>query len=149
MKISTKGKYGLIAMLDLVINSKGTKVSLKEISERNNISVKYLEQLFILLKKAGLVKSIKGANGGYILGKEPENIKLIEIIKTLEGEFEIISTEERKEYDSTFIGKFTVVNVWDRVAGVVAKFMEEITLKQLAEDYESQSKPDVLSMFYI
>ena len=68
MKISTKGRYGLRAMVDLAVSSVNEQVPLSTIAENQNISVSYLEQVFSTLRKAGLVKSIKGAQGGYILG---------------------------------------------------------------------------------
>ncbi|MDU5111754.1 MAG: Rrf2 family transcriptional regulator, partial [Clostridium sp.] len=86
MKISTKGRYGLRALIDLAINMESENVSIKAISERQSISERYLEQIFSLLRKAGIILGRKGAQGGYILGKEPKDLPIIDILKVLEGD---------------------------------------------------------------
>ena len=80
MKLSTKGRYGVKAMVDLAIHYGDTPVSIKTISKRQNISEYYLEQLFSPLRKAGLIKSIRGAQGGYVLNKTPDQIKVSDIM---------------------------------------------------------------------
>ena len=89
MKLSTKGRYGVKAMVDLAIHYGGSPVSIKSISQRQNISEYYLEQLFSSLRKAKLIKSIRGAQGGYILNRQPEDITVSDIIEVLEGPIEI------------------------------------------------------------
>ncbi|MFA9398362.1 MAG: Rrf2 family transcriptional regulator [Clostridiaceae bacterium] len=89
MKLTTKGKYGVKAMVDLAINYGDKPVSIKNISERQNISVYYLEQLFSPLRKAKLIISVRGAQGGYILSKKPDDITISEIMDVLEGPVEI------------------------------------------------------------
>ncbi|HOB20914.1 MAG TPA: Rrf2 family transcriptional regulator, partial [Candidatus Atribacteria bacterium] len=79
MKISARGRYGLMAMLDLAVNSANEHISLYSIADRQNISPSYLEQVFSLLRKAGLVNSIKGAYGGYKLAGEPRDIRVGDI----------------------------------------------------------------------
>ena len=85
MKLSTKGRYGVKAMVDLALNYGTAPVSIKTISKRQNISEYYLEQLFSPLRKADLIKSIRGAQGGYVLNREPKDIKISDIIYVLEG----------------------------------------------------------------
>ena len=85
MKLSTKGRYGLQAMVDLGVYSKEKHISLKSIAERLSMSENYLEQLMALLKKKNLVTSQRGAQGGYALAKEPEEITIGEILRALEG----------------------------------------------------------------
>ncbi|HOV90545.1 MAG TPA: Rrf2 family transcriptional regulator [Syntrophorhabdaceae bacterium] len=86
MKISTKGRYGLRAMIDIAANSTdGAPVFLSEIAKRQGVSEKYLEHIFSILHKAGLVKAIRGRKGGYLLQREPDGISLYEIISALEG----------------------------------------------------------------
>ena len=85
MKLSTKGRYGVKAMLDLAIHNSEGQIALKNIAERQEISENYLEQLFAILKKAGLVKSIRGAQGGYILANEPYKTTVGSILRALEG----------------------------------------------------------------
>jgi Rrf2 family protein len=85
MNISTRGRYGLRALLDLALNFPQGPVPLKDIASRQGISAKYLEQLFVELKKAGLIKSARGARGGYLLARQPPELDLYEIVCALEG----------------------------------------------------------------
>ena len=85
LKLSTRGKYGFRAILELAINYGNGPIPLKNVSERLDISQKYLEQLVTSLKIAGLVKSVRGAHGGYVLAKHPSEIRLDEVIRILEG----------------------------------------------------------------
>ena len=91
MKLSTRAKYGLKALIDLGLYSEKEAVSLQSIAGRQNISVSYLEQLMALLKKAGLVKSVRGAAGGYFLGRPAEEISVGDILRVLEGGLEAAS----------------------------------------------------------
>lgn len=86
MKISTKGRYGLRALVDLAINMESENVSIKTISERQNISERYLEQIFSLLRKGGIIVGRKGAQGGYSLSKNASELSISEILKVLEGD---------------------------------------------------------------
>ncbi|NLW56924.1 MAG: Rrf2 family transcriptional regulator, partial [Firmicutes bacterium] len=85
MLVSTRGRYGLRSMVDIAINATGGPVPLRAIAERQGISESYLEQVFALLRKAGLVNAIRGSYGGYVLSKPPEDITVGEIILALEG----------------------------------------------------------------
>ena len=85
MKLTTKGRYGLRAVIDLAVYAKEEPVSLAEVAERQKISISYLEQLIAKLKKADIVKSTRGAQGGYTLAKAPEQISVGEILRALEG----------------------------------------------------------------
>lgn len=90
MKISTKGRYALSIMLDLAINQKEEYVSLKDISERQGISLKYLEKIVAILNKAGYVISYRGNNGGYKLSKKPAEYKVGDILRVAEGDLKPI-----------------------------------------------------------
>lgn len=81
MRLSTKGRYGLRAMLEMALNEQHEPMATRTIAERQNISERYLEQLLIQLKKAGLVKSIRGSQGGYILGRKSQDITVGDIIE--------------------------------------------------------------------
>ena len=85
MKLSTKGRYAVRAMLTLALNQEGNPLSLREISRREGISEKYLEQIFLRLKRAGLIRTVRGVNGGYLLGRKPREISLTEILEGVEG----------------------------------------------------------------
>ena len=99
MKLSMKSRYGLRALIDLSVNSKNEQVALGGIAERNNISPQYLEQVFASLRKAGIVKSIKGSQGGYFLNKPAEQITISEVIEALEGDYRIEAEDVPEDCD--------------------------------------------------
>ncbi len=85
MKLSTRGRYGLRAMIDIAQSKEASPIAIHSIAERQGLSERYLEQLMVPLKRSGLVKSIRGSQGGYLLGKDPDNITAGDIIRVLEG----------------------------------------------------------------
>lgn len=133
MKISTKGRYGLRAMVDLAVHSPKEHVSLNSIAERQDVSVSYLEQVFSVLRKAGLVNSIKGAQGGYVLGDEPRNIKVGTILRALEGDLIIVDDTKEAECDSMQI--CIKKNVWDKINNCINVIVDSVTLSDLVEEY--------------
>ncbi|WP_368239413.1 Rrf2 family transcriptional regulator [Clostridium tertium] len=143
MKSSTKGRYGLRALIDLAINIDSENVSIKTISERQNISERYLEQIFSLLRKGGIIVGRKGAQGGYILGKNPSELTISEILKVLEGEniFIDINEEEENELEN-FINK----NLWKDINCLISKYFSAITLEDLVNEYK-KSKDTII--YYI
>ena len=116
MKLSTKGRYGLRAMVDIAVYSQDSPVPISAIAERQNISVRYLEQLLPKLKKAGIIKSIRGAQGGYMLDKDPKDISAGDILRTLEGDLTPIDCAAFTGDTSTCSGtKFCVTKtVWQK-----------------------------------
>ena len=109
MKLSTKGRYGLRAMIDLARYSEKEPVSIGSVAARQEISERYLEQLVALLKKAGLVKSIRGASGGYVLAKAPEEISVGDILRALEcGLLVVLNSTKRVDVVLSYF--FGVVN---------------------------------------
>lgn len=94
MKISTRGRYGTRMMLDLAAHHDQGPTPLREIAKRQDISVKYLEQLIIPLKAAGYIRSVRGARGGYTLAKKPDKINVGQIIKVLEGGLSLVDCVE-------------------------------------------------------
>jgi Rrf2 family protein len=90
MKLSTRGRYGTRLMVDLAQHYADGPVSLAEIAKRQDLSAKYLEQLIILLKGAGLIRSVRGRRGGYMLARRPEEISVGEIVETLEGKLSVV-----------------------------------------------------------
>ncbi len=147
MKISTKGRYGLRAMVDLAVNSTGDYVALNSIAERQDVSENYMEQVFSMLRKAGLVKSIKGAQGGYILSDNPANIKVGTILRVLEGDLFIADDESRNPAVSS-IQNLLKRNVWDRINESINNVVDGITLEDLANDYRKMNEGYSM-MFYI
>ena len=93
MNLSKKSRYGLRALIDLSVNSKFSHVALAAIAERNDISQQYLDQIFSALKKAGIVRSVKGPQGGYMLAEDSGNISVSDILKALEGDYLIGSVK--------------------------------------------------------
>lgn len=143
MKISTKGRYGLRAMLDLAVNSNGGHVSLYNIAERQNISVNYLEQVFSALRKSGLVISIKGAQGGYKLAANPMNIKVGDILKSLEGCLSVVSADSENETD---MQQCIIKCVWNKINKSIDDVVNSITLQDLIDEYKGMNE---YPMFYI
>lgn len=146
MKISTKGRYGLRAMVDLAVHSANEHVSLNSIAERQDVSVSYLEQVFSVLRKAGLVKSIKGAQGGYILSQEPRNITVGMILRVLEGDLSIVDGNPGTKYDNM---QYCIKkNVWDKVNNSINQIVDSITLEDLIDEYYKINGSDNY-MYYI
>lgn len=143
MKLSTKGRYGINALLYMEI--KNRKVSLKEISEAENISLKYLEQIFSVLKKSGIVKSSKGAKGGYSLVSSSEEIKVYDILKELEGNMKSIEKQEIENLKTEDIEYTVVKTVWEELDKRIYEFLSNITLKDLSDNYTRFN----IDMFYI
>ncbi|MDR5659231.1 Rrf2 family transcriptional regulator [Serpentinicella sp. ANB-PHB4] len=144
MKISTKGKYGLIAMIDLAINYKGSYIPLNVIAERQNLSTNYLEQLFSPLKKSGLVKSVKGPQGGYILGDDPSKITIGAILKVLEGNLSVINTQPT----DNLVEQCLKIHLWDKIDEKVQTFIYDQTLEELTNEYIKMNSNSGY-MFYI
>jgi len=143
VKISTKGRYGLRALIDIAINMDSENVSIKAISERQNISERYLEQIFSLLRKAGIILGRKGAQGGYILGKDISELTIIEILKVLEGDSIFIDINEKEENElEDFINK----NLWKDINVLIKDYFSSITLEDLVDNYK-KSKDTII--YYI
>lgn len=148
MKISTKGRYGLRALLDLAIHSGEGQVSLSSIAKRQNISLNYLEQVFSVLRRAGVVKSIKGFQGGYMLAMEPEKITIDQVITALEGEFRIVDDSILEDIEHDPIRAAIKELVWDRINEQVSQYTKNTTLQDLCQEYEKRQE-NTISMYYI
>lgn len=149
MKLSTKGRYGLRAMVDLAVNSSGDHVSLYSIAERQGISENYLEQVFSVLRKAGLVRSVKGAQGGYILSDTPSNTRVGTILRALEGNLSVVDedSEDKGAYRNT-IQNCIKINVWDKMNECLNQVVDSLTLEDLANEYKKMNGENSI-MFYI
>lgn len=136
MKMSTKGRYGLRAMIDLAVYSGHSHVTLSSIAARQGVSLNYLEHVFSLLKKSGLVVSIKGAQGGYTLAADPATLTVGQILNSLEGPISIVDlpggTDSNHE---TRIQRCIRICVWDKMNHALNVLTEEKTLKDLADRY--------------
>lgn len=147
MKISTKGRYGLRSMLDLAINSSGDHVSLNSIAERQHISSNYLEQVFSTLRKSGLVNSVKGAQGGYVLADSPSRISVGSILRALEGNLTVTGDNEDIEAKNQ-IEYCLRINVWDLINSNINTVVDSITLEDLMVEHKKLAG-NMSSMFYI
>lgn len=134
MKLSTKGRYGVRAMVDLAINYSESPVSIKSIAGRQNISELYLEQLFSPLRKAKLIKSVRGAQGGYVLSKHPKEISVSDIIDVLEGPIEISSCIDSGECNNMEVCPSRLL--WEKIKNSIDEVMKSITLQDMANDYK-------------
>jgi len=135
LKISTKGRYGLRAVIDIAQYSEIEPVSINSIAVRQGISEGYLEQLMIPLKKAGIIKSIRGAGGGYVLARDTEEISVGDVLRALEGSLKPVdcaafSQEESCEAAGGCVTKY----VWQRINDSINQTVNEISLKQLVEE---------------
>ena len=149
MKLSTKGRYGLRAMVDLAVHSNMDHVSLYSIAERQNISENYLEQVFATIRKAGLVKSVKGAKGGYIIVDSPSNIKIGTILRALEGDLSVIDeSAESSNLEKSSIQYCIRKNVWDRINESINRVIDNITLEDLVNEYKKMND-DMTLVYYI
>ena len=134
MNLSKKSRYGITALIDLAVYARNQCVQLSSIAERNKISVKYLEQIFSGLRRAGLVKSIKGPQGGYLLAKSPESITVADVIYALDGSYllederSVVSGTDEKGI-STAIQKLLI----DQMNDQTDRLLKQLTLRNLVD----------------
>ncbi len=145
MRLSTRGHYGLKAMFDLAQHYGTEPIPLKTVAERQNISENYLEQLIAILRKSGLVKSVRGAQGGYILAREPGKITVGDIIRAMEGPIapvDCVSEIEPAECDQA--DSCITRAVWARVRDKLAEVLDSISLADMLRDAENLSVKNAL-----
>ena len=142
MIISSKGKYGLVALMDICLYSRSEAVTLKSVSKRQDISERYLEQIFSILKKGGIINSKKGAQGGYFLARKPKDITVGEILNILEGDLKIVSLSEEKNDIECFMQK----KIWNNINRQIETYFNSITLEELVQDY---IEGKITIMYYI
>ena len=135
MKLTTKGRYAVMAMADLALYYKENKAtSLTDISLRQNISLPYLEQIFIKLRDNNLVKSTRGAKGGYILEKSANEIKISNIISAVNEEIKTLNCKkESKKGCNSKTTKCITHNLWDQLDQHINNFFEKVKLQDLVK----------------
>ena len=134
MKLTTKGRYAVMAMADLALFKDNGPTSLSEISLRQNISLPYLEQIFIKLKENNLVKSTRGAKGGYILEKPAHDIKISNIISAVDEEVKMLNCKkESKRGCNNKSTKCITHNLWDQLDQHINNFFEKVKLQDLVK----------------
>ena len=148
MKFSKKSRYGLTALIDLTVHSKSGHVALSSIAERNNISPQYLEQVFAALRRAGIVKSVKGPQGGYLLNDEPEHITVAAILSALDGSYRI--EDEAVQDDNAHYGISVTIQkkVIDEINVRLDEILQNLTLADLEKEYLDYKRYDQ-GMYYI
>tara|TARA_B100000900_G_scaffold337555_1_gene299520 strand:- start:212 stop:637 length:426 start_codon:yes stop_codon:yes gene_type:complete len=141
MKLTTKGRYAVMAMADLALFKDKGPTSLTDISIRQNISLAYLEQIFIKLKNKNLVKSIRGAKGGYVLEISPENIKISNIISAVDEEVKMLNCKkESKKGCNNKFSKCITHNLWDQLDQHINSFFEKVRLQDLVKKNQNLNK---------
>ena len=134
MQLTTKGRYAVTAMLDLASNDSSRPVTLDMISQRQNISLSYLEQLFAKLRKASLVKSIRGPGGGYLLNIDPVDVTLTEIIEAVDENIDLRRCHGSKDCNR---GKQCLSHhLWCEVSDQIRGFLSSRNLQQVMDDYQ-------------
>jgi len=139
MRISTRGRYGTRMLLDLALNYGNGPTLLKNIAKRQEISMKYLSQLIIPLKVAGLVTGTKGAHGGYYLAKSPEKINLSDIVNALEGSLNPAGCVDNPDICDRS-DKCATYEVWKKIGDKCLEMLESISLKDLMAIHYKKNK---------
>ena len=134
MKLTTKGRYAVMAMAELALFKDKGPISLTDISLRQNISLAYLEQIFIKLKNNNLVKSVRGAKGGYVLEASPEEIRISNIISAVNEEVKTLNCKkESKKGCNNRNTKCITHNLWDQLDNHINNFFEKVKLNDLVK----------------
>jgi Rrf2 family transcriptional regulator, cysteine metabolism repressor len=139
MKLSTKGRYGMRAMLDLAQHYPDGLALVKDVAARQGISERYLEHLFLSLKTAGLVKSVRGAHGGFALTSAPDRIKLIDIIRVSEGPLALVDCVEDAGICPRS-SKCAARDIWLEMQSALHEVLDRKTLQDLLELQQAKEK---------
>ena len=131
MKISTKGRYALRLMLDIAVHGTDKNVSIRDVAKRQNISMKYLEQIVGLLVRVGYLKSIRGAQGGYRLSKSPADYTVGDILRTTEGSLAPVACLEDEVNQCPRASQCPIIEVWEGLYNAINSYVDSITLEDL------------------
>ncbi len=132
MRLSTKGRYGTRAMLDIALNYEKGPVSLKDLAQRQEVSVKYMEHLIPLLKVAGLIRSVRGVRGGYTLNRDPHQIKLRDIVDALEGSMFPVDCIDNPETCHR-VKECVTYEIWKEIYDEINKILDSWTLADMVD----------------
>jgi Rrf2 family protein len=146
LKISTKGRYALEAVVDLALNSSDGHESLKNIAERRGFSENYLEQIFVLLRKSNIVESIRGAQGGYRLTRDASEITAGDIIRAAEGDMAVVpcisSKVNKEEKPCDMVDCCVTRGLWGKITQRINEIADSVTIEDLMNCYrEKQTEP--------
>ena len=131
MKISTKGRYALRLMIDLAQHDAAGYIPLRDISKRQEISAKYLEQIVVQLSRAGLVTSTRGAQGGYQLARHPAEYTVGEILRITEGSLAPVACLDHDPVECSRADKCITLGIWRGLYDIVNKYLDSVTLEEL------------------
>ena len=146
MKLSTKGRYGLRAMIDLAIHGKEEAVSIASIAARQKISESYLEQLIPKLRKAGMISSVRGAGGGYMLAKPASEISVGDILRALEGSLDPVDCAGLPGASGcTASGGCVTKYVWQKINESINQTVDGMNLEELIRETESENTSEINS----
>ena len=137
MKINTAIQYGVRSLSDIAYHSEGSPVQLKDISERQDVPPKYIGQIFLKLKKGGIVKSVRGPTGGYFLTRRPDETTVGDVIRAIDGKsIQLVNCEADKQElkkSCERLQKCVVSEIWDEASKILMDYFESVTLEQLCE----------------
>ena len=145
MKISTKGRYALRMLIDLALHEREGYVSLKDVSERQGISKKYLEQIVPMLNRSGILRTNRGNHGGYMLAKAPEELTVAEVLRATEGDLAPVACLETGAITCPRAAQCPTLFIWEGLDRVVSNYLDSITLRDILE----QTLPDSGDLYCI
>ena len=149
MKLSTKGRYAMVALADLALQPAGTPVSLSEIARRQDLSLPYLEQLFVKLRRAGLVEAVRGPGGGYKLARTPSDIRVAEILTAVEENVDAMHTGAGAHGGVSGTRAQSLTNrLWEGLSAHVYVFLHQTRLSDVIRN-EMQPCPAVPALFAV
>lgn len=147
MRLTTKGRFAVTAMIDLAMNAQKHAVKLNAISERQQISLSYLEQLFSKLRRAGLVESIRGPGGGYVLGKSADQINIAQIIAAAEDKLDATLCSGKANCHSG--APCLTHNLWENLNHTINEYLSNITLANLLEQTPPDKQTQIVKLTHI
>ncbi len=138
MKLSTRGRYGVRAVFDMAYYGKGRPAQIRTIAERQEIPVRYLEQILNRLRRAGIVRTLRGPRGGYFLGRNPSQITVADVVRATDGPLHLVKCKEtgRKEVQCHRAPKCVVRQVWEEAGRKLNEYLESVTIEKLCSDAE-------------
>lgn len=136
MKLSTRGRYGVRAVFDMAYYGKGRPAQIRTIAERQEIPLRYLEQILNRLRRAGIVHTLRGPRGGYFLGKSPDQITVAEVVRATEGPVRLVSCKEtgRKDVQCHRAPQCVVRQVWEEAGRRLNDYLESVTIEKLCSE---------------
>ena len=149
MKISTRGRYALRLMLDLAIEAGDEYIKIRESARRQDISEKYLEQIVNILNKAGYVRSVRGASGGYKLTRPPKEYTVGMILRLTEGSLAPVECVEYAENECSRYELCATIDVWKKLSKAISDVVDSITLEDLVNNYKKKVQLKIASDYII